>query len=51
MVRLQKAALRGILIPVDRLPMSEASSNERCQLPGTVESIVRTEGKLLHDSL
>ena len=49
-VRLQKA-LRGLLIPVDLVVTSEASYNERSQIPGTLEFTARTEGRVLHDSL
>lgn len=49
-VRLQKA-LRGLLIPVDLVVTSEASFNERSQIPGTLEFMALTEGCVLHDSL
>ena len=49
-VRLQKA-LRGLLIPVDLVVSSQAATNQRCHVPGTLEFTARTQGRLLHDSL
>ena len=49
-VRLQKA-LRGLLIPVDLVVFSQAATNQRCQVPGTLEFTARTQGRLPHDSL
>ena len=48
-VRLRKA-LRGLLIPVDLVVSSQAATNQRCQVPGTLEFTARTQGRLLHDS-
>lgn len=47
-VRLQKA-LRGVLMPVDLIVISQARYEERSQVPGTVEHAARTEGRVLHD--
>ena len=49
-VRLQKA-LRGLLIPVDLVVSSQAATNQRCHVPGTLEFTARTEARVLHDSL
>ena len=49
-VRLQKA-LRGLLIPVDLVVSSQAATNQRCHIPGTLEFTARTQGRVLHDSL
>jgi predicted nucleotidyltransferase len=49
-VRLQKA-LRGLLIPVDLVVSSQAATNQRIHVPGTLEFTARMEGRVLHESL
>jgi hypothetical protein len=48
-VRLQKA-LSGLLIPVDLVVPSQAATNPRCHIPGTLEFTARMQGRVLHDS-
>lgn len=50
MVRLQKA-LRGVLMSVDLVVISQARFDERCRIPGTLEYAAHREGRVLHDSL
>ena len=50
MVRLQKT-LRGILMSVDLVVTSQASYNNRCQIPGTVAFTAKHQGRVLHDDL
>lgn len=41
-------ALAGILMPVDILLVSEAEFEQRAEQPGTVERVVRKEGRVLY---
>jgi predicted nucleotidyltransferase len=47
MVRLQRS-LRGLLLPVDLLVVSEHEFEERANRPGTIERAVQREGRVLY---
>jgi predicted nucleotidyltransferase len=47
MIRLNRA-LKGMLMPVDLLVISEQEFEARSRIPGTVEHIARREGQVLY---
>ena len=47
MIRLNRA-LRGMLMPVDLLVVSEKEFEQRSATPGTVEHTARREGRVLY---
>ncbi len=47
MVRLQRS-LRGLLLPVDLLVVSEQEFEERANRPGTIERAAQREGRVLY---
>jgi predicted nucleotidyltransferase len=47
MVRLSRS-LRGLLLPVDLLVVSEQEFDRRSETPGTVEHAARREGRVLY---
>ena len=47
MIRLNRA-LKGMLMPVDLLVVSEKEFEQRSATPGTVEHTARREGRLLY---
>ncbi len=47
MIRLNRA-LKGMLMPVDLLVISEQEFEDRSRIPGTVENAARKEGRVLY---
>ncbi|MGK5084430.1 nucleotidyltransferase domain-containing protein [Bdellovibrionota bacterium FG-1] len=45
-----RMALRGILVPMDILVVSEAEFEDRSKIPSTLHFFARTEGKVLYDA-